>query len=52
MRRKNRTMSKDTEEDGFIYKRLREALIKPATEMVKSAESWRHKIFIHQPINV
>lgn len=45
-------MSKDTERDVLIYKRLREELIKQAAGMVESAESWRHKIFIHQPINV
>lgn len=45
-------MSKDTERDVLIYKRLEEELIKPAVGMQESAESWRHKIFIHQPIKV
>lgn len=45
-------MSKDTERDVLIYKRLEEELIKPAAGMGESAESWRHKIFIHQPIKV
>lgn len=45
-------MSKDTERDVLIYSKLQEELIKPAAEMGESAESWRHKIFIHQPINV
>lgn len=46
-------MSKDTERDVLIYKkRLEEELIKPAAGTAESAESWRHKIFIHQPIKV
>lgn len=51
-RRRRKTMSKDTERDVLIYKRLEEELIKPAAGMGESAESWRHKIFIHQPIKV
>lgn len=49
---KRKTMSKDTERDVLIYKRLQEELIKPVAGMRESAESWRHTIFIHQPINV
>lgn len=49
---KRKTMSKDTERDVLIYKRLQEELIKPVEGMWESAESWRHTIFIHQPINV
>lgn len=49
---KKKTMLKDTERDVLIYKRLEEELIKPAAVMGESAESGRHKIFIHQPINV
>lgn len=49
---KRKTMLKDTERDVLIYKRLQEELIKPVAGMRESAESWRHTIFIHQPINV
>lgn len=49
---KRKTMSKDSERDVLIYKRLQEELIKPVEGMRESAESWRHTIFIHQPINV
>ena len=45
-------MAKDTERDVLIYKGLDEELINPAAGMWESAESWRHKIFIHQPIKV
>lgn len=50
--KRRKTMSKDTERDVLNYKRLEEDLIKPAAGTGESAESWRHKIFIHQPIKL